>query len=278
MLPPMASSSLTIEPLAGALGAEVSGVDLTRPLDDATVEAIHAAWMTHQVLFFRDQPVTLDQHKAFARRFGELHVHPVLQQLKDQGHPEIVVLESHGAAPYVASEWHSDVTFERRPPLGSVLHAVEVPAAGGDTMWASMYAAYDALSGEMQRLLSSLRAIHDGGGFRVIASTEQQAALEQDERAVHPVVRTHPVTGRKALFVNATFTKAIEGMHLTESRALLRFLFEHVASPEFSCRFRWRPHSIAMWDNRCTQHRVIADAVTLPRRMQRVTICGDEPR
>jgi len=274
----MSPPQLTVEPLAAALGAEVSGIDLTRPLDEATFDALHAAWMTHQVLFFREQEITLDQHKAFARRFGDLHVHPVLQQLKAQGHPEVVVLESNDAAPFVASEWHSDVTFERRPPLGSVLHAVQVPPAGGDTMWASMYAAYDALSGEMQRVLSSLRAVHDGGGFRAIATADQAETLERDARATHPVVRTHPVTARKALFVNATFTKGIEGMHPKEGRALLRFLFEHIASPEFSCRFRWRPNSIAMWDNRCTQHRVIADAATAHRRMQRITICGDEPR
>jgi taurine dioxygenase len=273
----MSASPLVVAPIAGSLGAEISGIDLAVPLDDTTFASVHDAWMTHQVLFFRDQDITVDQHKRFARRFGELHVHPVLHQMKDQGHPEVVVLESNEQVPFVASAWHSDVTFERRPPMGSILRAVIVPEAGGDTMWASMYAAWEGLSGAMQGLLSELRAIHDGGGFRAIADSAQKERLANDERAEHPVMRTHPVTGRKALFVNSTFTRRIKGMKQAESDALLRFLFEHIGSPEFSCRFRWRPGSIAMWDNRCTQHRVVADALTTHRRMERITICGDEP-
>jgi taurine dioxygenase len=271
-------ANLEVSPVAGALGAEVAGVDLREPLDDATVTAVHEAWMAHQVLFFRDQAIDVAQHKAFGRRFGELHVHPVLQQMADQGHPEIVVLESDAERPFVASAWHSDVTFEKRPPMGSILRAVAVPEAGGDTMWASMYAAYEALSDAMQRLLSELRAEHDGGGFRRVARTEEQRRdLASREKAVHPVVRTHPVTGRKALFVNRVFTKAIVGMKPAESRALLDFLYDHLAAPDFTCRFRWRKDSIAMWDNRCTQHRVVGDNLTAYRRMERVTLVGDEP-
>ena len=271
--------SFQVERLAGALGAEVHGVDLARPLDAAAKQTLHDAWMTHQVLFFRDQAITVDQHKAFARNFGELHVHPVLQQMAEQGHPEIVVLESDASRPIVADRWHSDVTFEKCPPLGSILRAVAVPAAGGDTLWVSMYAAYEALSGTLQRLLSGLSALHDGGRFRAIAKDEaQRKDLEARQSAVHPVVRTHPVTGRKALFVNSVFTKGIVGMKPAESRALLGFLFEHLASPDFSCRFRWRKDSIAMWDNRCTQHRVLADALPEYRRMERVTLIGDAPR
>ena len=268
-----------VERLAGSLGAEVRGVDLAQPLDAATQQALHDAWMQHQVLFFRDQAISVDQHKAFARNFGELHVHPVLQQMADQGHPEIVVLESDARRPIVADRWHSDVTFEKCPPLGSILRAVAVPAAGGDTMWASMYAAYEALSDTLQRLLSGLTAFHDGGGFRAIAKDDaQRQDLEARQNAVHPVVRTHPVTGRKALFVNSVFTKGIVGMKPAESRALLGFLYEHVATPDFSCRFRWRKDSLAMWDNRCTQHRVLADALPEYRRMERVTLIGDAPR
>lgn len=270
--------ALQVERLAGALGAEVHGIDLARPLSAAAKQALHDAWMEHQVLFFRDQAITVDQHKAFARNFGELHVHPVLQQMADQGHPEIVVLESDASRPIVAERWHSDVTFEKCPPLGSILHAVAVPAAGGDTMWASMYAAHDALSDAMQRLLSGLSAFHDGGGFRAIARNDaQKKDLESRQNAVHPVVRTHPVTGRKGLFVNSVFTKGIVGMKPAESRALLDFLYEHVATPDFSVRFRWRKDSIAMWDNRCTQHRVLADALSEYRRMERVTLIGDAP-
>lgn len=266
-----------VEPIAGALGAEVSGLDLREPLDARAEAEILDAWMRHLVLFFRDQHVTPDQHKDFARHFGELHVHPVLPSMKAEGHPEIVVLESNEALPYVAETWHSDVTFERKPPLGSVLRGAIIPDHGGDTMWASMYAAYEALSDSMQRLLSELRAVHDGGAFRALGTEEQKQELARDERGIHPVVRTHPVTKRKGIYVNSTFTKAIHGMKAKESRALLGFLYDHITAPEFSCRFRWRPSSIAMWDNRCTQHRVVTDNLTAHRRMERVTICGDEP-
>jgi len=273
----MAYQRINVEPIAGALGAEVKGVHLATPVDDATRAEIHDAWMRHQVLFFRDQAIGPEQHKAFARGFGELHVHPVLPSRRDEGHPEIVVLESDASRPFVAETWHSDVTFERKPPLGSVLRGTVIPEWGGDTMWASMYAAYEALSTAMQRLLSELRAVHDGGAFQALATEAQRRELAQDERTTHPVIRTHPVTGRKAIFVNSTFTKKIAGMRSKESAALLSFLYEHVGSPEFTCRFRWRPNSIAMWDNRCTQHRVITDNLHAHRRMERVTICGDEP-
>ena len=268
---------IRVEPLAGALGAEISGVDLAKPLDVAAVGEIRRAWLEHQVLFFRDQPLSVDEHKAFARRFGELHIHPVLQQMADQGHPEIVVLESDAKRPVVADRWHSDVTFEREPPLGSILRAVEVPAAGGDTMWASMTAAWDALSAPMQRALEGLRAMHSGAAFRKQATDGQAEALARNETTVHPVIRTHPETGRKSIFVNSAFTKRIEGMKPRESAAVLAFLYEHIESPEFTCRFRWRKHSLAMWDNRCTQHRVVADNLTAYRRMERATLIGDRP-
>ena len=273
----MSNQSIRVEPIAAALGAEVSGVDLSKPLPDEALQSITDALLKHQVIFFRDQHIDAQQHKDFAARFGELHVHPVLPSLHAQGHPEIVVLESNEQMPYVAEHWHSDVTFERRPPMGSVLRAVVVPDAGGDTMWASMYAAYDALSSTMQRLLGELRAIHDGGAFQAVATEDQRRALAKDEKAVHPVIRRHPVTGRKGIYVNTSFTKRIDGMRRKESDALLQFLYAHVTSPEFTCRFRWRADSIAMWDNRCTQHKVITDNVRAHRRMERATICGDAP-
>ena len=270
--------ALSFEPIAGALGAEVGGIDLGQPLDPATVKELNEGWLKHLVLFFREQAIDVEQHKRFARNFGELHVHPVLQQLAQQGHPEIVVLESDAKRPLVADRWHSDVTFEKAPPKGSILRGVAVPGAGGDTMWASMYAAYDALSDPMQRLLGELTALHDGGGFARIAKDKAQLAdLESRQTAVHPIVRRHPETGRKALFVNSVFTKKIVGMKSAESDALLRFLYRHVESPDFSCRFRWRTGSLAMWDNRCTQHRVVADALPEYRRMERVTLIGDVP-
>jgi len=274
----MATQAIRVRQLAGALGAEIEGIDLTQPQDDATVKEIHDAWMEHQVLFLRGQRITRDQHKDFARRFGDLHVHAVLKPLEGEGHPEIVVLESNEKLPFVADAWHSDVTFESRPPMGSILRAAVAPEFGGDTMWSSMYAAYEALSDSMQRFLSGLRARHAGDFFNYLAKDDaQRRALSQDNGAVHPVIRTHPVTGRKAIFVNSTFTKAIEGMKPAESRALLAFLYEHVGQPDFSVRFRWETDSIAMWDNRCTQHRVVRDRIEAHRKMERVTIVGDVP-
>lgn len=271
---------IRVHPVAGALGAEIDGVHLGH-LDDTAFQEIHTALLGHQVIFFRDQEVTRDQHKAFGRRFGTLHVHPFLQPLKSEGHPEFVVLESDEKHPFVADAWHSDVTFQDKPPLGSVLRCVEGPEFGGDTMWASMYAAYEALSDTMQRLLSDLVAIHDTS--RTFSRSDYNIEHVGGKRAEHvvsaehPVVRTHPDTGRKALFVNSAFTLSIKGMKAPESTALLGFLYRHMESPDFTCRFRWQRNSIAMWDNRCTQHRVVADRLTAYRRMERVTIEGDKP-
>jgi taurine dioxygenase len=265
---------LTFTPLTAALGAEVGGIDLREPLDPATRKELHEGWLRHQVLFFRDQELTREQHKAFARNFGELHVHPVLQQLKDEGHPEIIVLESDEKRPFLADRWHSDVTFEHAPPKGSILRAVAVPKTGGDTLWASMYLAYEGLSDKLQRFVDGLEAYHDPAHHGVTARARGVAI----ESATHPVVRRHPETGRKALFVNSGFTRHIVGMKRDESDALLRLLFERVADPDIQCRFCWRMGSLAMWDNRCTQHRVVADARSEYRRMERVTLVGDVPR
>ncbi len=274
----MAPSELQLRPVAGALGAEVAGVDLAR-LDDASFAKLHAAWLEHQVLFFREQALSPEQHKAFGRRFGALQIHPFLHSRRDEGHPEIVVLESDAERPYLAAGWHSDVTFVPEPPMASILRAVEAPPFGRDTLWSSMYAAWEALSDTMQRLLSGLTAIHDTSKTfsRGAYPAEKHPDAAQTPRAEHPVVRTHPETGRKGLFVNAAFTRRIAGMHRGESDALLGFLYEHVATPEFSCRFHWEKDSIALWDNRCTQHRAVADNARARRRMERVTIEGDRP-
>jgi taurine dioxygenase len=271
---------ITVSPIAGALGAEVGGVHLGQIGEDAFDE-VRAAFVEHQVLFFRDQEITRDQHKEFARRFGTLQIHPYLQPLKDEGHPEFVVLSSDEKHPYVAEAWHSDVTFLDEPPLGSVLRCVSAPEFGGDTMWASMYAAYEGLSDKMQSLLSDLVAIHDTvrtfsrTGYKTEHIGGKQANVVLS--AEHPVIRTHPESGRKGLFVNSTFTSSIKGMKPLESLAVLNFLYRHIEKPDFSCRFRWRANSVAMWDNRCTQHRVVADNRTAERRMERVTINGDRP-
>jgi len=271
---------ISVSRIAGALGAEVGGVHLGQ-VSEPALDEIRSAFVQHQVLFFRDQEITRDQHKAFGRRFGTLQIHPFLQPLKDEGHPEFVVLLSDKDHPFVAEAWHSDVTFTDAPPLGSVLRCVVAPEFGGDTIWASMYAAYDALSDKMQRMLSDLVAIHDT--VRSFSRADYKLEhiggkrAEQVMAAEHPVVRTHPDTGRKGLFVNSIFTASIKGMKPAESAALLGFLYRHIESPDFSCRFRWRENSVAMWDNRCTQHRVVADNLAANRRMERITINGDRP-
>ncbi len=277
-----AHETIRVRPIAGALGAEIAGVDLALPLGNQAFQEIHDALMRHLVIFFRDQDITPDQHKAFAGAFGALQVHPFAPKL--DGHPEILVIENDEARPSKINNWHTDVTFLEKPPLGSVLHAQAVPEAGGDTMWASMYAAYDALSDRMQAFLSDLVGVHDfthnfgkrllrqDGGFEKL-----QKAQAEMPPAEHPVVRTHPVTGRKGLFVNSAFTTHIKDMPAKESEAVLGFLYEHMRTPEFTCRFTWSKHAIAFWDNRCTQHYPIADYWPAHRRMHRVTIDGERP-
>lgn len=269
-----------VNPIAGALGAEVAGVDLGK-VSDGIFQELRAAFLEHQVLFFRDQEITRDQHKAFARRFGSLRIHPLIQPFKTEGHPEITVVWSNEQKPIVAEEWHSDATFLQEPCLGSVLRCVETPVYGGDTMWASMYAAYEALSDKMQHMITGLAAIHNTA--RSLARPDYRTETPTGNNAQevvcleHPVVRTHPETRRKGLFVNSIFTASIKGMKPKESALLLEFLYRHIDSSEFSCRFRWRPNSVALWDDRCTQHRVCGDNRTANRRLERVTILGDRP-
>ena len=264
---------IKVNPVAGALGAEVDGVDLTQ-LNDNLFAEVRAAFVEYQALFFRDQNITRDEQKAFARRFGTLHLHPFEQPLKNEGHPEIILFKSDEHYPFVGTAWHADATFLAEPPFASVLRCVVAPEFGGDTMWASMYAAHDALSDAMQRMLSDLVAIHDshnrGRGFPK-EKTSGDNALKM-VTAEHPVVLTHPETGRKALYVNSHFTSSIKGMKPGESAALLRFLFAHIERPDFSCRFRWQLNSLAMWDNRCTQHRALADNLKAPRHLERVAV------
>ena len=262
--------------LTPAIGAEISGVDLTQPLDDATLAALRDAWLRHLVLFFRDQELTFEQHKALGRRFGELHIHPAAP--KDAEHPEILVVHGDDKVEFVAgSLWHSDVSCDVEPPMGSMLRIVQVPSSGGDTLFASMYAAYEGLSDRLQRLLAGLTAVHEGEQYyrgRYGAGDLRDGGYPSAE---HPVVRTHPETGRRALYVNEGFTTRIKDLPLAESDALLAFLFSHCARPDFHCRFQWRPHSIAFWDNRCAQHLAIWDYYPETRHGYRVTIKGDAP-
>ena len=254
------SQHLSVSPIAGALGAEVDGVQLAH-LNEAAFTEVQAAFLERQVLLFRDQELTRDQQRAFARRFGTLNLHPFDQPLKDEGYPEFVVFQSDTQYPYVAQAWHADLTCLPHPPLGSVLRCVVAPALGGDTMWVSVHAAYEALSDRMQRVLSGLIANHDTTrvfglpAYRGEEISDSDAHRLRSMSAEHPVVRTHPETHRKGLFVNSHFTASIRSMKSAESVALLNFLYRHIELPDFTCRFRWQKNSVAMWDNRCTQHR-----------------------
>jgi taurine dioxygenase len=272
----MAYVSIQVDKLTPHAGAEIRGVDLSRPLDERTVKEIHDALIDNGVIFFRDQRLTPDQQKAFGRLFGELHLHPAAPSLLE-GHPEILVIHADETSKHVAGEvWHSDVSCDVEPPMGSVLYMHELPAVGGDTLFASMYAAYEALSEPMKRFLEPLTAMHEGEHvYRGHYGVDDKG--KTFPRAEHPVIRTHPVSGRKALFVNSGFTTRIVQLARPESDALLQFLFRHVETPEFHCRFRWQVNSVAFWDNRCVQHHALWDYYPQRRHGHRVTIRGDRP-
>lgn len=265
----------TAKRLTNALGAEVSGIDLSRPLDAETAETVRELFHEHQVLFFRDQNIDDEAQRDFAAHFGPLQhfafLPPVAEEL-----PEVHAIDIDLSKPKTsnADMWHSDATFLAEPPLGSLLRAVVLPETGGDTLWASMYAAYEGLSSRVQRLIDDMTAVHDSSNSK---SHANKAANSGFEPVTHPVVRTHPATGRKALFVNSTFTTRLEGLTDRENATLLPMLTDHVRSPDFQVRFHWEPGSIALWDNRCTQHYAVADYAGR-RRMHRVVIDGDAPR
>lgn len=268
--------TIHVDPVSPVIGAEVSGIDLSKTLDDGTRNALEHALSEHLVLFFRDQDLTFEQHKAFGRRFGDLHLHPAAP--KDAEHPEILVVHGDEKVTFVAgSQWHSDVSCDAEPPMGSILRVVKTPSSGGDTLFASMYAAFDALSDSMQHLLCGLTAIHEGEQYYRNRYGRDDLRDSDYPAAEHPVVRTHPVTGRQSLYVNEGFTARLKELSVAESDALLAFLFQHCAQPAFHCRFHWQPHSIAFWDNRCTQHLAIWDYYPEVRHGYRVTIKGDTP-
>jgi len=264
-----------VSPYGPAIGAEVSNVDLTQPLSDADVAAVRDAWLEHQVIFFRDQDLSLDQHIAFGRQFGELHIHPNVPSHPD--HPEVLVIHADERSKNVAGHgWHTDVSCDLAPPAGSILRLTHTPEhGGGDTLFASMYAAYDALSDHWQSFLSGLSAVHESA--HVHGRHHDKSSDHSFVEAQHPVVRTHPETQRKALYVNSAFTTRICGMKANESRATLDFLYRHMEHIDFQCRFHWAPHSIAMWDNRCAQHHAAWDYYPEVRHGYRVTLAGDEP-
>ena len=276
----MQYETIKVDPLNPKIGAEISGVNLSKSLGNQTFLDIQNALMRHQVIFFRDQELTLDQHKAFGRLFGDLHIHPAAPG--PEGHPEILVVHADENSKHVAGNaWHTDVSADEEPPMGSILHLHEAPKVGGDTIFASMYAAYDALSDKMKEFLGGLSALHESEHVHRRGYVSRVGKLRDGEdvypSAVHPIVRTHPMTGRKGIYVNSGFTVRVNGLAAGESRALLDFLFEHIATPEFQCRFNWQNNSVAFWDNRCVQHRSVWDYHPHVRSGHRVTVKGDRP-
>jgi len=276
------STQLDVAPLAGAIGAVITGIDLAH-LDDATVDAVRAIWLEHLVVFFRDQELDADAFLAFARRIGEPVRYPFVKGFDT--HPEIIEVAKlpHETVNF-GGIWHSDTVYLEQPPMATMLLARELPPYGGDTMYASMYAAYDALSPALQELLDGLDAVNSSALADVSKTREdrirdQGSSDEEPEHflATHPVVRTHPETGCKALYVNPAHTASFAGMTEEESRPLLEFLFRHSTRAEFTCRFRWEPGSLALWDNRSAMHNPINDYHGFTRRMHRITLAGDTP-
>jgi alpha-ketoglutarate-dependent taurine dioxygenase len=269
----MGYTRIEVEPLTNVLGATVRGVDLREPLDEETISELSAAWVEHKVLFLRNQPIDRAGHKRFARYFGEIYRHPFLKDVAND--PDFVELYSGGdtGRRFVAENWHTDVTFAPEPPMGSILRAIEVPAYGGDTMWLDLEAAYAGLSATMQDFASSLTAVHSAPRAAFVPGDTSGEAITSR----HPIVRTHPVSGRKALFVNPVFTRNIAGLKRAESEALLAMFHTHCQHPDYQVRIHWEPDMIGMWDNRCTQHRVAADNLDALRKMERITLQGDAP-
>ena len=268
---------IVVDRLTPVIGAEITGVDLAGPLPEGTMDEIRRALAENLVIFFRDQRMSPEQHLAFGRRFGELHVHPAAPHVP--GLPELMVIRADANSTRANGEgWHSDVSCEEEPPMGSILHIRECPPHGGDTLFASMYAAWEALSDRMKAYLEGMRAVHDGEHvYRGLYSNLGVADKPSYPRAEHPVARVHPVTGRKALYVNSGFTTRLLGVPRDESDAVLAYLFRHAENPLFQCRFRWREDSVAFWDNRCAQHRAMWDYWPHVRQGLRVTVKGERP-
>ena len=273
-----------VEPVSGTVGAVVRGVDLSEPLDESTLAEIRNAFLAHHVLFFYDQDLSPEAQLRLGRSFGELDTHPFVEGMET--YPEVIdVITEPDDRLNFGGGWHSDVTFLKEPDLGSILYALEVPPFGGDTLFANQHAAYEALSDTMKDLLDGLVAKHSAspqyaeGGYSTLSKSIKTKSAEHADRVVHhPLVRTHPETGKKALYVNPAFTVGIEGMRLDESMALLGFLFTHAVREPFTCRFRWSPGSVAIWDNRSVQHYAVYDYRGHRRHMRRITVKGDRPR
>lgn len=277
----MSDTRIRLRPISGSLGAIIEGVDLREPLDDATYADIKQALLDNLVIFFRDQDITPDQQVNFGKRFGELHIHPFIPNL--DGYPEVIRLYAETGTKEMlrlANSWHEDLSYTYDPPLAAILRGVQIPSRGGDTMWVNLYKAYDTLSDKMKAIVEDMSAWHDvtktyrrhelqrEGGPEQYAGT-----FKKTPPALHPIVGTHPETGKKLLYISELTTTHIDGLHEHESDALLQMLFRHLDWKELHCRFYWEPNSIAMWDNRCTAHYAVRD-YTEPREMHRVTVLG----
>ena len=274
---------MQIRPIAGALGAEILDVDLARGLDEPTVRAVRQALLDHLVIFFRDQDLAPAAFRDFTARFGAPIEYPFVRGL--EGFPEIIqVLKREDERTNFGGIWHSDTSYLDEPPMGSVLLAREIPPYGGDTIFANQYMAYEALSDGLKHTLDGLRGVNTSAKADVTRTREDRvkdsgtAAAKKDYAAEHPAVRTHPETGRKALYVNIAHTARFAGWTDEESAPLLQFLFAHQVKPEFTCRFRWEPNSIAFWDNRAAQHNPVNDYHGFKRLMHRITLAGDRPQ
>jgi len=268
--------TIAVDKLTPIIGGEISGVDLAEPLGNRTIDEIHRALAENLVIFFRDQNLSDEQHLGFGRLFGDLHIHPAAPS--EPGMPELMIIHADRDSPRANGEgWHSDVSCDPEPPMGSILYIRQCPPRGGDTLFANMYAAYEALSDRMKTYLDGLTTRHDGEHYRGQYANYGIADKPSYPFADHPVVRTHPVTGRQALYVNKGFTRYINGIPRDESDGVLRYLYEHMANPLFQCRFRWQENSIAFWDNRCVQHHAMWDYWPHTRSGHRVTVKGDGP-
>lgn len=266
---------LTLRHHSPTIGTEVLGIDLCEPLGPETFTFLHRLLLDRKVIFFRDQFITPEQHLDFGRRWGQLEAIPFLEH--DTAYPELLTIRRGNERAY-ENVWHSDVSWRSEPSLGSILRALKVPEVGGDTLWADMTAAYDALSPSMKSMLEGLTAIHSIEALqRYVGRETMEENLKQFPPQEHPVIRTHPETGKKAIYVNVAHTRRIKGMSPQESQWLLNQLYRYAEIPEFQCRFRWEAGSIAFWDNRSTQHYASADYFPQERFMDRVTVCGDRP-
>jgi len=281
----MRNSKIEVRPISGSIGAEIHNVDIGTNLTDETVADIRKALNEHCVIFFRNQKLDVAQHKAFVRRFGEIFIHPNFKGT--QADPEVVNINRMPGDTYiVGEEWHTDTTMTPEPPMAAVLYALECPPYGGDTLFANQYRAYDTLSDGMKKLIAPLKGIHSDRKVAGPAAKAQDAGRTTKTRtddnwretiSVHPVVVTHPETKRKLLYVNHSYTVGFEGMTEEESRPLLNYLLDHGHRPEFTCRFRWEPGSVAFWDNRSCKHLAVHDAGPFKRIMRRIQICGAKP-